>query len=161
MYNITFFCSTESKQAYIPIEKIIRTSKQSASTSWQCNTSGNHHQPTTYGDLCLKWIILRPPAPHLKSNVAFRTKPFKKTYYYSCCRYDPSGQLTDTRSLTCFGAPAAMARRNLSTVARPHRGCISHNQWEHFYRWFGHEICICSLSILWFWHATTKNNGSV
>ncbi len=43
-----------TEQAYIPIEKIIRTSKQSASTSWQCNTSGNRHQPATYGDLCLK-----------------------------------------------------------------------------------------------------------
>ncbi len=43
-----------SKQAYIPIEKIIRTSKQSTSTSRQCNTSGNRHQPATYGDLCLK-----------------------------------------------------------------------------------------------------------
>ncbi len=42
-----------TEQAYIPIEKIIRTSKQSASTSWQCNTTGNHHQPATYGDLCL------------------------------------------------------------------------------------------------------------
>ena len=47
----------QSEQAYIPIEKIIRTSKQSASTSWQCNTSGNRHQPATYGDLCLKWQL--------------------------------------------------------------------------------------------------------
>ncbi len=46
-----------TKQAYIPIEKIIRTSKQSASTSWQCNTTGNRHQPATYGDLCLKRFI--------------------------------------------------------------------------------------------------------
>ncbi len=45
-----------TEQAYIPIEKIIRTSKQSASTSWQCNTSGNHHQPATYGDFCLKCV---------------------------------------------------------------------------------------------------------
>ncbi len=48
------------EQAYIPIEKIITTSKQSASTSWQCNTSGNRHQPATYGDLSLKrdiWIL--------------------------------------------------------------------------------------------------------
>ncbi len=22
----------------------------------QCKTSGNHHQPATYGDYCLKWI---------------------------------------------------------------------------------------------------------
>ncbi len=29
---------------YIPIEKIIRTVKQSASTSWQCNTSGKPPQ---------------------------------------------------------------------------------------------------------------------
>ena len=29
---------------YITIEKMIRISKQSASTYWQCNTSGNHHQ---------------------------------------------------------------------------------------------------------------------
>ena len=48
-----------AEQAYIPIEKIIRTSKQSASTSWQCNTSGNHHQPATYGDLSLNRISLR------------------------------------------------------------------------------------------------------
>ena len=33
---------------------MIRLSKQSASTSWQCNTSGNHHQPATYGDKGLK-----------------------------------------------------------------------------------------------------------
>ncbi len=52
-YLTNTFASTE--QAYIPVEKIIRTSMQSASTSWQCNTSGNHHQPATYGDLCLKW----------------------------------------------------------------------------------------------------------
>ena len=35
--------NSPTKQAYIPIEKIMRTSKQSASTSWQCNTSGNRH----------------------------------------------------------------------------------------------------------------------
>ncbi len=34
-----------SKQVYIPIEKMI---KQSASTSSQCNTSRNRHQPATY-----------------------------------------------------------------------------------------------------------------
>ncbi len=53
----------KAEQAYIPIEKIIRTSKQSASTSWQCKTSGKHHQPATYGDLVLKRvkeIILLP-----------------------------------------------------------------------------------------------------
>ncbi len=44
--KITMHFKTE--QAYIPIEKIIRT-------SLQCNTSGNRHQPATYGDLCLKW----------------------------------------------------------------------------------------------------------
>ncbi len=33
---------------HIPIEKIIRTSKQSASTSWQFNTSENRHQSATY-----------------------------------------------------------------------------------------------------------------
>ncbi len=48
--------SIRSDHAYIPIEKIIRKPKQSASTSWKCNTSGNRHQPTTYGDLCLKQI---------------------------------------------------------------------------------------------------------
>ncbi len=45
------------KQAYVPIEKILRKSRQSPSTSWQCNTSGNRHQPATYGDLCLKWQL--------------------------------------------------------------------------------------------------------
>ena len=35
-------------QAYIPIEKMIRLSKESASTSLQCKTSGNHHHPATY-----------------------------------------------------------------------------------------------------------------
>ncbi len=35
-------------------EKIIKTSKQSASTCGQCNISGNRNQPATYGDLSLK-----------------------------------------------------------------------------------------------------------
>ncbi len=56
--QIASFFYRSPEQAYIPIEKIIRTSKQSASTSWQCNTSGNHHQPATYGDLCLKWTAV-------------------------------------------------------------------------------------------------------
>ncbi len=55
-YMISFW--NKMKQAYIPIEKIIRTSKQSALTSWQCNTSGNCHQPATYGDLCLKCTLV-------------------------------------------------------------------------------------------------------
>ena len=45
-----------TEQAFIPIEKMIRTSMQSASTSWQCNTSENPHQPATYGDLCLNRV---------------------------------------------------------------------------------------------------------
>ena len=32
----------------IPIEYILGISKQSGSTSWQWNQSGNHHQPATY-----------------------------------------------------------------------------------------------------------------
>ncbi len=58
---------TFSEQAYIPIEKIIRTSKQSASTSLQCNTSENLHQPATYGDLCVKRV---------HTGVAFLTSGF-------------------------------------------------------------------------------------
>ncbi len=59
----TFLCYSgniwkyEAKQTYIHIEKIIRTSKQSALTSWQCNTSGNHHQSATYGYLSLKQFV--------------------------------------------------------------------------------------------------------
>ncbi len=43
-----------AKQSYIQQEpllyswRIIRTSKQSALTSWQCNTPGNCHQPAAY-----------------------------------------------------------------------------------------------------------------
>ena len=47
----------KTEQAYIPIEKIIRTSKQSASTSWQCNTSGNRHQPATYHMGTCAWSV--------------------------------------------------------------------------------------------------------
>ncbi len=35
-----------------PPNKTIRTSKQSVSTSWQCNTSGNRHQPATHMGTC-------------------------------------------------------------------------------------------------------------
>ncbi len=57
------FCSilqlraNQTEQAYIPIDKIIRTYKQSASTSLECNTSGNRHQPDTYGDLSLNRFL--------------------------------------------------------------------------------------------------------
>ena len=30
----------------------------------------------------------------------------------------------------------------------PTRGCISQNQWERLCRWFGHGICICTLTNL-------------
>ncbi len=33
---------------------MIAVSKQSASTSWQCNSSGNHHLPATYRDKGMK-----------------------------------------------------------------------------------------------------------
>ena len=48
----TIFFSQKSllKKKTAPPSKVA----QSALTSWQCNTSGNHHQPATYGDLCLK-----------------------------------------------------------------------------------------------------------
>ena len=45
------------KQAYIPIQKIIRTSKQSASTSWHQGITIT--QPHNYGDLCFKRVIMK------------------------------------------------------------------------------------------------------
>ncbi len=69
----------KTKQAYFPIEKIIGTSKQSASTSWQCNTSGNLHQPAKYGDLCLKRLATLEPTVY--KLIAVKSRYMTRTYH--------------------------------------------------------------------------------